>query len=61
MRAEAEKIEVAARAFGDKKIEVQDLIAVNESVEDMLDSLIVLESVLKDKLAVTQEICDFCS
>ncbi|WOA66270.1 DUF11 domain-containing protein (plasmid) [Bacillus mycoides] len=61
MRAEAEKIEVAARAFGDKKIGVQDLIAVNESVEDMLDSLIVLESVLKDKLAVIQEICDFCS
>ncbi|UHA73526.1 DUF11 domain-containing protein [Paenibacillus sp. 481] len=61
LRAEAEKIEAAARAFADQKIAVQDLASINDSVADMLDSVIALESELKDKLAATKTVCNFCS
>ncbi|TVX93229.1 DUF11 domain-containing protein [Paenibacillus agilis] len=61
LRAEAEKIEAAARAFGNNNIEVQDLAAINDSVADMLDSIISLESELKEKLAATKVVCNYCS
>lgn len=60
LRAEAEKIEVATRAFANEEMEIQDLVRVNESVEQMLEALIDLETELKNKLSVTQEICSYC-
>lgn len=60
IRAEAEKVEVVSRAFQDEVVSVNDLIKVNESVEQMLDSLIELEEKLKSKLTTVKEICDYC-
>ncbi|MCR8842657.1 DUF11 domain-containing protein [Paenibacillus sp. SC116] len=61
LRAEAEKIEAAARAFGNLDVWVQELVAVNDSVADMLDSVIALETELKEKLAAAKVVCNFCS
>ncbi|WP_028778017.1 DUF11 domain-containing protein [Shimazuella kribbensis] len=60
IRAEAEKVEMVSRAFQDDAVLIRDLIAVNDSVEQMLDAVIELEEKLINKLSTVKGVCDYC-